>query len=88
LTHAHLHGRASRLCDGGFNPLERAALQAVAAQHPAEQAATPEQFHAGKVTGRRNSGAGFLTDLAAATGIAQPPPSATFRPMPGASGIP
>jgi hypothetical protein len=88
LTHAHLHGRASGPCDGGFNPLESAVPQAVAAQYPAEQAATLEQFHAGKVSGRRNSGTGFLTDLAAATGTAQPSPSATSRPMPGASGIP
>lgn len=46
---------------GAFNPFERDALEAVAAQFPHQQDALLAQFRAARVTSRENSGAGFFT---------------------------
>lgn len=46
-----------------FYGLETAVLDAIAAQYPAQQDKLRAQFRKARVTGRRNSGAGFFTDI-------------------------
>jgi hypothetical protein len=45
------------------NGLETAALEAIAARHPADEAVLLRQFHCATITKRKNSGAGFFVDL-------------------------
>lgn len=47
-----------------LNRLEIAALEAIVAQYPELKAELTSQFRAATCVGRRNTGAGFLTDLA------------------------
>lgn len=58
----------------GFNRLEAAALEAVAAGYPDHTAALLAQFRNATVTNRTNSGAGFWTDFAVDRTAAPPLP--------------
>jgi hypothetical protein len=53
-----------------FTPLERAALEEVCRQQGPEQAVLEHQLSTARVTERRNSGAGFFTELSVDRGTA------------------